>query len=614
MGMPGYGAGERRRAKRAKAHRPRPLRPQPPATRRAARAAGRGPRARRRGHRAPRRLRRVRGGRPSRATSFAPRSSKSSRDYANARAVELLEPSPDRVPERCDHDGQGMSRARPGRRCATSASSSTSRRRSTTRSTRLGGLSGYELEPIVPAADDLALPQQDGVLVRRAGRPRRPPGARLPRPRPLGAGAGRARLHARVRAQQRRRATSCATGAPQRGPERLRPPRRRRASCATSSCARDGAPATFSCGWSRAEGDFAADELAAALRERFPRRRCSGRARPRSPRSPHGGETDDRRGRRAAARRSLRACAFSISPEAFFQTNTEMAERLYELAADYAGLERPASASSTSTAASARSASCWRCARPRSGASTSRSRRSPTRSRTRALNEIDNAHFFAGDARTAIRPLAEQAPRPDVVVVDPPRAGLSKKVVRRLLETQPKRIVYVSCNPTTLAPNARQIVDAGFRLVKVRPVDMFPHTPHIECVALFERGGCLTSAAEARVRRRRRPRRRTSRASSRSAAPSWATARCGPTTIRWRAGSRRSPSSRRAAPALEVGVAVLALDRHQPRGRRGEGRRARARARAGSGSGSAPASRTARSASCAKGWPRCARRCPTRRA
>jgi 23S rRNA (uracil1939-C5)-methyltransferase len=81
----------------------------------------------------------------------------------------------------------------------------------------------------------------------------------------------------------------------------------------------------------------------------------------------------------------------------------------------------------------------------------------------------------------------EEAHRPDVVVVDPPRAGLSQKVVRRLLEPGPRRIVYVSCNPTTLAPNARQIVDGGFELVKVRPVDMFPHTPHIECVAHFEK-------------------------------------------------------------------------------------------------------------------------------
>ena len=77
--------------------------------------------------------------------------------------------------------------------------------------------------------------------------------------------------------------------------------------------------------------------------------------------------------------------------------------------------------------------------------------------------------------------------RPDVVVVDPPRAGLSQKVVRRILEAEPKRLVYVSCNPTTLAPNARQIADAGYALKQVQPVDMFPQTPHIEAVALLER-------------------------------------------------------------------------------------------------------------------------------
>ena len=72
------------------------------------------------------------------------------------------------------------------------------------------------------------------------------------------------------------------------------------------------------------------------------------------------------------------------------------------------------------------------------------------------------------------------------MVVDPPRAGLSQKVVRRILEARPSRIVYVSCNPTTLAPNAAQMVEAGYRLVRVRPVDMFPQTPHIESVALLE--------------------------------------------------------------------------------------------------------------------------------
>ena len=72
-------------------------------------------------------------------------------------------------------------------------------------------------------------------------------------------------------------------------------------------------------------------------------------------------------------------------------------------------------------------------------------------------------------------------------MVDPPRAGLSQKIVRRVIEAAPKRIVYVSCNPTTLAPNAAQLVAAGWRLERVTPVDMFPQTPHIECVAVLTR-------------------------------------------------------------------------------------------------------------------------------
>ena len=109
------------------------------------------------------------------------------------------------------------------------------------------------------------------------------------------------------------------------------------------------------------------------------------------------------------------------------------------------------------------------------------------------LNGVDNARFYAGDIRTAMRPLIEEEGKADVVVIDPPRAGLSQKVVRRVLEVEAEKIVYVSCNPTTLAPNARQMVDAGYELKTVRPVDMFPQTPHIECVALLERSGQLTT-------------------------------------------------------------------------------------------------------------------------
>jgi 23S rRNA (uracil1939-C5)-methyltransferase len=102
-------------------------------------------------------------------------------------------------------------------------------------------------------------------------------------------------------------------------------------------------------------------------------------------------------------------------------------------------------------------------------------------------NEIDNARFFAGDVRLAMRELHSTAGSPDLLIVDPPRAGLSQKVVRRIIEASPQRIVYVSCNPTTLAPNAAQLVEAGYALQRVRPVDMFPQTPHIECVAQLVR-------------------------------------------------------------------------------------------------------------------------------
>ncbi len=177
---------------------------------------------------------------------------------------------------------------------------------------------------------------------------------------------------------------------------------------------------------------------------------------------------------------------FRISPDAFFQTNTEMAEVLYGTAVELTGLtgrERVydlfSGIGTIALALALRAGEVWgiEVVEPAVRDAIENAR----------LNGVDNARFYAGDVRTALRPLLEEAGRPDVVVVDPPRAGLSGKVVRRLLETGASRIVYVSCNPTTLAPNARQIADAGYRLATVRPVDMFPQTPHIECVALLER-------------------------------------------------------------------------------------------------------------------------------
>jgi 23S rRNA (uracil1939-C5)-methyltransferase len=182
----------------------------------------------------------------------------------------------------------------------------------------------------------------------------------------------------------------------------------------------------------------------------------------------------------------LGGLSISISGEAFFQTNTEMAERLYALAIEYAelkGYERLydlyCGIGTIGLLMAPRVAELWglEIVEDAIADAIANARR----------NEIDNAHFFAGDVRLALRELLEKAGRPDVLVVDPPRAGLSQKVVRRIIEANPKRIVYVSCNPTTLAPNAAQLVEAGYELTKVRPVDMFPQTPHIECVAQLER-------------------------------------------------------------------------------------------------------------------------------
>ena len=228
--------------------------------------------------------------------------------------------------------------------------------------------------------------------------------------------------------------------------------------------------------------DFRADELAAATpADAFLWTRAAGVAETTS-----GGETRRLKGP-AALEEELCGLRFRISPDAFFQTNTEMAERLYGAAVELAGLSGRERVLDLFCGIGTIALVLALDAGEVYGVELVEEAVADAIENAR-LNSVDNAHFFAGDVRTAMRPLLERSGRPDVVVVDPPRAGLSQKVVRRVLEAEAQRIVYVSCNPTTLAPNARQMADAGYELRTVRPVDMFPQTPHIECVALLERG------------------------------------------------------------------------------------------------------------------------------
>jgi 23S rRNA (uracil1939-C5)-methyltransferase len=185
-------------------------------------------------------------------------------------------------------------------------------------------------------------------------------------------------------------------------------------------------------------------------------------------------------------REELSGLKLEMSHDAFFQTNTEMAERLYAVVAEYAGLT-----------GSERVFDLY-CGIGTIGLTLAREAGEVwgleivpeaivDAERNAERNKIGNAHFLAGNTRTGVRPLIERAGKPDVVVIDPPRAGLSQKIVRRVIECEAPRIVYVSCNPTTLAPNAAQLTEAGYTLRRVKPVDMFPQTPHIECVALLEK-------------------------------------------------------------------------------------------------------------------------------
>jgi 23S rRNA (uracil1939-C5)-methyltransferase len=176
-----------------------------------------------------------------------------------------------------------------------------------------------------------------------------------------------------------------------------------------------------------------------------------------------------------------------VSAGAFLQTNTEMTDLLYRDAVAQAALE--GSEVVWDLYSGIGSIALALAGKARQVIGVEIAEEAVERARENAsLNGVGNVEFVAGDAAKTVRPLLEQGlPKPDVVVVDPPRAGLSQKAIRRIVELGPRRIVYVSCNPTTLAGNGLLLSEAGYKLERVRPFDLFPHTPHVECVARFER-------------------------------------------------------------------------------------------------------------------------------
>lgn len=180
-------------------------------------------------------------------------------------------------------------------------------------------------------------------------------------------------------------------------------------------------------------------------------------------------------------RDTLRGIAFDIAPQAFFQVNPPQAERLYGKALEYAALKKDDLAFDLYCGAGTISLCLAQQAGRVIGAEIVPEAIDNARSNA-ALNGIDNAEFLCADAGQAAQMLSERGLRPAVVVVDPPRKGMSEEAIRAVASMEPKRIVYVSCDPSTLARDILRFNGYGYLLREVTVCDLFPRTKHVETV------------------------------------------------------------------------------------------------------------------------------------
>ena len=186
-------------------------------------------------------------------------------------------------------------------------------------------------------------------------------------------------------------------------------------------------------------------------------------------------------------RESLGGLTFQVSSGSFFQTNTAQAERLFELVLESACLEGPETVVDLYSGTGAISLLLARRCRWVYGIEVAPAAVADA-VRNAEANRIANCTILAGEVRFALPSLLAKGVAAEVVVADPPRAGFHPKALHALVTLRPSRLVYVSCNPATLARDVAELVRAGYRLEWVQPVDMFPHTSHIEVIARLSRG------------------------------------------------------------------------------------------------------------------------------
>lgn len=181
----------------------------------------------------------------------------------------------------------------------------------------------------------------------------------------------------------------------------------------------------------------------------------------------------------------LEGFRFNISPKSFFQTNTYQAEALYRVTREFAGLTGNETLYDLYCGTGSIGIFCSGGAKKVIGIEVVEDAIKDAKENA-ALNNLNNCLFFAGDVeKICTDAFFTQHGKPDVIITDPPRAGMTEKLIQQLLKIKAPKVVYVSCNPATQARDL-QFLDEAYKITRLQPVDMFPHTHHIENVALLE--------------------------------------------------------------------------------------------------------------------------------
>lgn len=181
---------------------------------------------------------------------------------------------------------------------------------------------------------------------------------------------------------------------------------------------------------------------------------------------------------------TLCGCVFRISPKSFYQINPVQTEKLYGKAMELAQLDKNTSVLDAYCGIGTIGLVAAKTAGKVIGVELNRDAVKDAISNCKR-NGMENARFYCADAGDFMQELAENGEKFDVVFMDPPRSGSSKKFIDSLVASAPKKVVYISCNPETLARDLNMLTRKGYKVQKICPVDMFPHTNHIECVVLL---------------------------------------------------------------------------------------------------------------------------------